>query len=194
MIWATSLENLFMPYANNKGADQPAHPSSLISTFVLHCLGGIIHLGSISEISSLHLAFVAAQAGLCRKPCRQVFSWRSPYYVAEFFFLFSSGELKGEGRKIIYSALYANLGGHYIHNWDRRVPGGYGILWTRHVYIVQVSLQAEGMTNSQVKYSTHLGSRQQDLRNIDNSSSFNTLHSFSWQVTLNIYIFYVSAY
>ena len=28
----------FMPYANNKGADQPAHPCSLISTFVVHCL------------------------------------------------------------------------------------------------------------------------------------------------------------
>ena len=26
-----------MPYANNKGADQPAHPRSLISTFVVHC-------------------------------------------------------------------------------------------------------------------------------------------------------------
>ena len=24
MKWATSWENLFMPYANNKGADQPA--------------------------------------------------------------------------------------------------------------------------------------------------------------------------
>ena len=24
--WAMSWENLFMPYANNKGADQPAHP------------------------------------------------------------------------------------------------------------------------------------------------------------------------
>ena len=24
--WATSRENLFMPFANNKGADQPAHP------------------------------------------------------------------------------------------------------------------------------------------------------------------------
>ena len=24
--WALSWENLFMPYANNKGADQPAHP------------------------------------------------------------------------------------------------------------------------------------------------------------------------
>ena len=24
------------PYANNKGADQPAHPRSLISTFVVH--------------------------------------------------------------------------------------------------------------------------------------------------------------
>ena len=33
-IWATSWENLFMQYANNKGADQPAHPCSLISTFV----------------------------------------------------------------------------------------------------------------------------------------------------------------
>ena len=27
-----------MPYANNKGADQPAHPRSLISTFVVPCL------------------------------------------------------------------------------------------------------------------------------------------------------------
>ena len=28
----------FMLYANNKGTDQPAHPSSLISAFVVHCL------------------------------------------------------------------------------------------------------------------------------------------------------------
>ena len=26
-----------MPYANNKGADQPAHPRSLISAFVVRC-------------------------------------------------------------------------------------------------------------------------------------------------------------
>ena len=32
--WATSWENLFLPYAYNKGTDQPAHPRSLISTFV----------------------------------------------------------------------------------------------------------------------------------------------------------------
>ena len=32
--WATSWENLLMTYANNKGADQPAHPRSLISAFV----------------------------------------------------------------------------------------------------------------------------------------------------------------
>ena len=37
-IWATSWENLFKPYANNKGADQPAHPRSLISTFVVRYL------------------------------------------------------------------------------------------------------------------------------------------------------------
>ena len=53
-----------MPYANNKGADQPAYPRNLISTFVVRCLDSIIHLVSISEISRLYLASVAEQAGL----------------------------------------------------------------------------------------------------------------------------------
>ena len=51
-------------YANNKGADQPAHPRSLINTFVVRCLDSIISLVSFSEISSLQLASVAAQACL----------------------------------------------------------------------------------------------------------------------------------
>ena len=42
-----------MSYANNKDADEPAHPHSLISTFVVHCLDTIISLGSIAEISTL---------------------------------------------------------------------------------------------------------------------------------------------
>ena len=33
-----------MPYANNKGADQPSHPRSLISTFVVRCLDSIMPL------------------------------------------------------------------------------------------------------------------------------------------------------
>ena len=53
-----------LPYANNNDPDQPAHPGSLISTFVVHCLDSIIPLVSISEISSLYLASGAAQAGL----------------------------------------------------------------------------------------------------------------------------------
>ena len=62
--WVTSWENLFLQYANNKGATQPAHPCSLTSTFVVCCLDSIIPLVFISEISSLHLASVAVQAGL----------------------------------------------------------------------------------------------------------------------------------
>ena len=42
-----------MSYANNKGADQPAHPRSLISAFVVRCLDSIISLDSITEISRL---------------------------------------------------------------------------------------------------------------------------------------------
>ena len=54
-----------MSYANNKGADQPAHPRSLISTFVVRCLDSIISLDTIAEISRLWLVSVTEQAGLC---------------------------------------------------------------------------------------------------------------------------------
>ena len=63
-IWATSWENLFMPYANNKGADQSAHPRNQISAFVVRCLDSIIRLVSISEISRLQTVSVAVQASL----------------------------------------------------------------------------------------------------------------------------------
>ena len=55
-----------LPYANNKGADQHAHPRSLISAFVVRCLDSIIT--SISEISSICLTSVAIQAGLRQTP------------------------------------------------------------------------------------------------------------------------------
>ena len=41
-----------MPYANNKGADQPAHPRSLISTLVcVRCLDSLICILTISKLS-----------------------------------------------------------------------------------------------------------------------------------------------
>ena len=49
-----------MSYANNKGADQPAHPRSLISAFVVRCLDSIIYLDSIAEISNFK-----TQASFC---------------------------------------------------------------------------------------------------------------------------------
>ena len=78
-----------------------AHPRSLISAFVVRCLVSIIPLVSISEIASLYLASVAAQAGLSL-PCSQtpktgflatwlkslsasVFS-QNPFAVSEMFF------------------------------------------------------------------------------------------------------------
>ena len=40
-----------MPYANNKGADQPAHPRSLISTIFVPCLDSMIWLLAITKVS-----------------------------------------------------------------------------------------------------------------------------------------------
>ena len=53
-----------MSYANNKGADQTAHPRSLISAFVVRSLDSIISLVSRSEISRFWIASEAEQAGL----------------------------------------------------------------------------------------------------------------------------------
>ena len=37
-MWALTRENMSLGFANNKGADQPAHPRRLISTFVIRFL------------------------------------------------------------------------------------------------------------------------------------------------------------
>ena len=47
-VWAVSWQNLFMSYANNKDADQPAHPRSLISIFVIRLLDSITSIDAIS--------------------------------------------------------------------------------------------------------------------------------------------------
>ena len=53
-----------MSYTNNKCADQPAHPRSVISAFVVRCLDSVMSLVSVTKISNLMLASVAEQAGL----------------------------------------------------------------------------------------------------------------------------------
>ena len=40
-----------MAYANNKGADQSAHPCSLISIFVVCCLDSMICMLALSKVS-----------------------------------------------------------------------------------------------------------------------------------------------
>ena len=53
-----------MPYADNTGAVQPAHPHSLISTFVVRCLASVISILAESKISSLQLVSEAEQVCL----------------------------------------------------------------------------------------------------------------------------------
>ena len=63
IIWTSSRENLSSGYANNKGADQPAHPRSLVSTFAIRFLESTISKLATSEISIFQLVPVAEQAG-----------------------------------------------------------------------------------------------------------------------------------
>ena len=51
-------------FANNKGVDQPAHPRSLISAFLIRFLGSKIIQLAASELSIFKLVSVAEQDGL----------------------------------------------------------------------------------------------------------------------------------
>ena len=51
-------------FANNTGADQPAHPPSLISAFVIRFLKSIICKLATGEISIFELVSVAEETGL----------------------------------------------------------------------------------------------------------------------------------
>ena len=51
-------------FANNKGADQPAHPRSLISAFVIRLSKSIISRLITSEISIFQLVSEAEETGL----------------------------------------------------------------------------------------------------------------------------------
>ena len=52
-ILALSRENLSLVFANNTGVDQPAHPRSLISPFVIRFLESTICKLATGEISIL---------------------------------------------------------------------------------------------------------------------------------------------
>ena len=68
-IWAMSWENLFLPYANNKGTDKPACPRSLISAFGVRCLD--------STVSSFYICNFVSLASFCG--CT---GWFESYLVA----------------------------------------------------------------------------------------------------------------
>ena len=50
-----------MPYANNKGADQPAHPHSLIGAFVVRCIDSLI--STLAKFKISRLASVCSWGG-----------------------------------------------------------------------------------------------------------------------------------
>ena len=54
-----------MPYANNKGADQPTHPRSLISALLFAALiDSIVPVHAKPKLSRPELVSVSEQAGL----------------------------------------------------------------------------------------------------------------------------------
>ena len=53
-----------MAYATNKSADQPAHPRSIISAFVVRCVYDLISKLVKPKIARLHLVSIVEHVGL----------------------------------------------------------------------------------------------------------------------------------
>ena len=84
-------EKLSSGFANNKGAEQPAHPCRLIRVFVIRFLGR-------SYLNLLQVKFQseAEEIGwvsFCRKPRRQVLSRLGPYSPRYSDFIWDFGKL-----------------------------------------------------------------------------------------------------
>ena len=74
--------NLTLLHANHKGADQPAHPHSLVSAFVVRCVESLLIKLAACTISIFLLVAVAERVGLS-------FKWsqtphQDPYGTAAF--------------------------------------------------------------------------------------------------------------
>ena len=83
IIWPRREKTCLRWFANNTGADQPTHPRSLTSAFVIRILKKkIICKLATGEVSIFQLVPVAEEMvcyWLCWKPGRQVLSRRGQY-------------------------------------------------------------------------------------------------------------------
>ena len=74
-------------FANNTGADQPAHPRSLISAFVIRFLKSIICKLATGEMSIFELVSVAEETGLklafSETPKDEAHYYNGPYIMTK---------------------------------------------------------------------------------------------------------------
>ena len=73
LFWASSWENLFLPYAHNKGADQHAQSDQHICCLFLICSCYVLNFKTLPSLCGCAGPVWVIPS---RKPWRQVFSWR----------------------------------------------------------------------------------------------------------------------
>ena len=78
--WAMSWENLFMPFANNKAADQPVQSDQcLYYSLPRYYNISSFYIQNFKTLASFWRRADRFESYLVGNPRRQVFSWRSSY-------------------------------------------------------------------------------------------------------------------
>ena len=151
MIWAVSWQNLLMLYTNNKDA----HPSSLISAFVVRFLDSIIPVLALPKYTRLSQASANFSLTFAHLR-RQVFSWHGFGGFTSFSTVF---QLYQDDGRLIVKVLCSEEPFRFPKNLDFRgefwligqfsiVTIQYYINWTRAQQNQQNNLCAQGRLRS----------------------------------------------
>ena len=114
-----------MSYANNESADQPAHPRSLISAFIVRCLDSVMSSCFYNQNFKLHASFCSRagqfESDLVGKSRRHIFSWRgSPILKRDNCLLFIGEWIMFMYRTpqyfmyMMYNCTYSQLQGQHL--------------------------------------------------------------------------------
>ena len=103
----------FRVYVNKKGADEPAHPCNLISTFLAHCLDSLIPMVSISEIPSL--ASVCSWAGWFESHLDAQL-WRLVFLMTRLIFWYDTKSLLLV--EALHRSFITTIAATYVFRWQ----------------------------------------------------------------------------
>ena len=131
--WARPWENVSYAICKQKDADQPAHPRSLISPFVVRCLDSMIALDSIGNSKTLAASLCGCAgrfvSGLVGNSRRHVLSCRGSNIILSSFRCFNVSVQYRRSLRCLHTQTICGPGGSFKQSATSSGTDKEGIWW-----------------------------------------------------------------